>query len=96
MADGVGAFLKAVQELRGERAAVPPINLGVVVSVAPLSVRVGQLTIPRAALKVDPMCVYEPKPSEPPNPHKLDPGDEVLLVTGDGQSFVAVCKVVSG
>lgn len=96
MTDGVGAFLEAIQRLQKEQGAVQPISLGTVVSVTPLSVRMGRLTIPRAALKVDPMCVYEPKPSEPPNPHKINPGDEVLLATDSGQTFVVVCKVVGG
>lgn len=94
--DGVGALLEALSAFEGGKDRVNPILIGKVVSVQPLSVRIGQLTLPRELLKTDPRCVYIPRPTEPANPHLISVGDEVLLATPNGQIFVVVCKVVNG
>lgn len=94
--DGVGALIGAIKQTGAGGGEVQPIWLGTVVSVHPLSVRMGQLLLDAGALKVDPRCVYVPKKNEPANPHLIATGDEVLLATADGQTFVVICKVVRG
>lgn len=94
--DGIGALMGAIKRLPGGEDAVQPIHLGTVVTTQPLSVRAGQILLTAASLKADPRCVYVPPKNEPANPHQIVPGDEVLLVTSDGQVFVIVCKVVNG
>lgn len=92
---GISGLMKAIEELAGGQGGVGSIHIGTVTSVKPLAVRLGQLPLSREFLKVDPRCVYIPKQTEPPNPHLLVVGDEVLLATPDGQTYVVVSRVVS-
>lgn len=92
---GVSGLMKAIEQIAGGQGNVCQISLGTVTSVKPLAVRMGQLSLSREFLKVDPRCVYIPKQTEPTNPHLLIVGDEVLLATSDGQTYVVVSRVVS-
>ncbi len=94
MPDGVGALMDELKQYLTDGETVPFVQVGTVLSRSPTSVRYGRFTLSGDALAVNPHCLYEPKKGEPPNPSLIYPGDQVVVVTGDGQNFYLICKVV--
>lgn len=94
MSQEVGKLVKAIQACAGGEERVLTVTEGTVNSVSPLRVTAGRFQLGRESLMVDPICLYEPSEYEPRNLELLKVGDRVVLITGDGQSYYLLCKVV--
>lgn len=96
--DGVGALMDEMREITAEgRSALGSVCEGEVVRAGRgnLSVQVGQFPpLQKEDLLVNPSYNYSWILDEGQAEY-LRPGDKVVLLTADGQSFYLVCKVVA-
>lgn len=94
MGQEVCKLVKAIRACSQDGERVAAVTEGTVESVSPLRVTAGRFTLGRESLMVDPICLYKPEEYEPRNLELLKVGDRVVLLTGDGQAYYLLCKVV--
>ncbi len=94
--NGVEELVQVFQAIAQEQRDGGHVAIGTLLSRSPPSVRVGRLTLDGDRVWINAAAIYVPRPElgEPPNPDLASPGDRVLVVSPDGQTYVVVCKVV--
>ncbi len=94
MPDAVAVLMQEMRRYMENGEAPAAVQTGTVTSTEPMTVSCGHMTLTQEDLRINPVCLYDPPKGDPPNPAYVSAGDQVLMVTPDGQTYYLICKVV--